>query len=130
MLTSCSDSLFPADMGEAPVALDSRDVVGDTPLHVMLWRNNTFAILSFIEAGADVNAVGDMSETPLHIAVRKQNAAVVEAMLKAGASKSVVSEFGKSPKEMADKLGGDIRRLFAKQSTVRTTGPTKIRLTP
>ncbi len=114
MLASCSDSLFPAEMGEAPVALDSCDAVGDTPLHVMLWRDNTYAILSFIEAGADVNAVGDMSETPLHVAVRKQNATVIEAMLNAGASTSAVSEFGKSPKEMADALGGDIQRMFAK----------------
>ena len=114
MLASCSDSLFPAEMGEAPVALDSCDVVGDTPLHVMLWRDNTYAILRFIEAGADVNAVGDMSETPLHVAVRKQNATVIEAMLNAGASTPAVSEFGKSPKEMADVLGGDIQRMFAK----------------
>ena len=112
MLASCSDTLFPGDLGAAPVTLDSRDVDGDTPLHVMLWRNNTYAVLQFIAAGADVNAVGDMSETPLHIALKQQNLAAIEALLKAGADISRVSEFGQSPLELAQELGGDIRRLF------------------
>ncbi|MEM9350014.1 MAG: ankyrin repeat domain-containing protein [Pseudomonadota bacterium] len=100
-------------MGEAPVYLESRGSDGDSPLHVMLWRENTYAVLKFIEAGADVNAVGDMSETPLHIAVRKENLAAVEALLKAGANVSLKSEFGKTPKEHAQSLGGEMARLFA-----------------
>ncbi len=112
MLASCSDTLFPADLGAAPVTLDSRDVDGDTPLHVMLWRNNTYAVLQFIEAGADVNAVGDMSETPLHIALKQRNLAATEALLKAGADSSRVSEFGQSPLDLARELGGDAHRLL------------------
>lgn len=112
MLASCSDTLFPEGMGEADVTLNSRDVDGDTPLHVMLWRNNTYAVLKFIEAGADVNAVGDMSETPLHIALKQQDFAAVEALLNAGADVSGVSEFGQSPRDLADELGGEARRLF------------------
>lgn len=112
MLASCSDTLFPAEMGMAAVTLDSRDVDGDTPLHVMLWRNNTYAVLRFIEAGADVNAVGDMSETPLHVALRQQNLVAVEALLKSGADVSCVDEFGQSPRDLADQVKGDVRRLF------------------
>lgn len=115
MLASCSDSLFPEQMGDAPVGLDSRDVDGDTPLHVMLWRDNTYAALAFIKAGADVNAAGDMSETPLHIAVKKRNGSAIEAMLQAGANTTIVSEFGQSPKDIADGLGGQIARLFVQQ---------------
>jgi len=99
-------------MGEETVTVDSRGVDGDTPLHVMLWRGNTYAVLRLIEAGADVNAVGDMSETPLHIAVKMQSIAAVKAMLGAGADMSLMSEFGQSPRSVADELGGDIRRLF------------------
>lgn len=112
LLASCSDTLFPEAMGDAPVTLESRDVDGDTPLHVMVWRNNSYAVQRFIEAGANVNAVGDMSETPLHVAVREGNVAVVEALLGAGADVSCTSEFGQTPRDLADMAGGSMRRLF------------------
>ncbi|WP_138934252.1 ankyrin repeat domain-containing protein [Roseovarius arcticus] len=115
LLASCSDTFSPAELGSVPVTLDGRDVDGETPLHVMLWRGNTYAVLQFIEAGADINAVGDMAETPLHIAVKQQNSVAIEALLKAGAGMSHVSEFRQSPRELADELGGDIRRLFVNQ---------------
>lgn len=112
ILASCSDTLFPADMGKKPVTIDSRGPDGDTPLHVMLSRKNTYAALQLIEAGADVNAVGDMSETPLHLAVRQQNLRVVEALLQRGADTTCMSEFDQSPKDLAKELGGDVARLF------------------
>jgi len=112
ILASCSDTIFPDKMGNAPVFVDSRDVDGDTPLHVMLWRNDTYAVLRLIEAGADVNAIGDMSETPLHLAVRKQDLKAVEALLEAGANVTLSSEFGDTPIGLARALGGDMRRLF------------------
>ena len=112
ILASCSDSLFPAEMGDAEVRIDRRDVEGDTPLHVMVWRGDTYAALLLIEAGADVNAVGDMSETPLHVAVSKENERVVEALLNAGANPNLVSEFGKTPRDLADERGRDLKRCF------------------
>ncbi|MEM9395314.1 MAG: ankyrin repeat domain-containing protein [Pseudomonadota bacterium] len=112
ILASCSETLFPAELGAARVTLDSRSSDGDTPLHDALWRDDTYAVLRFIEAGADVNAQGNMLETPLHIAVRKKNLAVVEALLSAGADVSIMSEFGQSPKSLAEAEGGSLRRLF------------------
>lgn len=78
----------------------------------MLWWRNTYGALLLIEAGADVNAVGDMSETPLHVAVSQENIKVVEALLKSGANPTAKSEFGKSPKEIAVELGGEMQRCF------------------
>jgi ankyrin repeat protein len=112
ILASCSDTLFPAEMGKATVTLNSRDVEGDTPLHVMLWRENTYGALLMIAEGADVNAVGDMSETPLHSAVRRADVQVVAALLKAGANPAVVSEFGQTPKDMAKEIGGAVLDCF------------------
>ncbi|WP_208349491.1 ankyrin repeat domain-containing protein [Pseudaestuariivita rosea] len=112
ILASCSDTLFPAEMGNAKVSINSRDCDGDTPLHVMLWRNDTYAALELIRSGADIDAVGDMSETPLHVALRKQNVAVIQALLDAGADVSLVSEFGQSPASLAAGLKGQIKRLF------------------
>ena len=112
ILASCSDTLYPAEMGAAPVSLNSRDCDGDTPLHVMLWRDDLYAVKLLIEAGADVNAVGDMSETPLHVAFRKQNLNAVKALLAAGAKETYMSEFGQSPWDMAQELSGGFRKAF------------------
>lgn len=112
ILDSCSDALFPAELGRATVTVHSKGCDGDTALHVMLRRKNTYAALLLIEAGADVNAVGDMSETPLHIAVKKQDVVAVKALISAGANLSLVSEFGHSPMNIAKEQGGEILRLF------------------
>lgn len=101
------------ELGKAEVTVLSRSIDGETPLHVMLWRQNTSGALMLIAAGADVNAVGDMSETPLHVAVRKGNLTVVEALLTAGAKTSAVSEFDQTPRSLACAAGGDMARLFA-----------------
>lgn len=112
ILASCSDTLFPAECGNAPVTPDSRGADGDTPLHVMVWRGNTHARQCLVDAGADVNAVGDMSETPLHVALRQANLAAVESLLRAGADTGRVSEFGQTPCDLALALGGEFRRLL------------------
>ena len=52
ILASCSDTLFPAEMGKAVVKIDSQDCDGDTPLHVMLWRDDTYGAKCLIDAGA------------------------------------------------------------------------------
>ena len=70
VLRSKSDNLFPAELGEAPVYIDSTDCDGDTPLHVLIWRGDTDGALLLIKHGAPINAIGDMGETPLHIAIR------------------------------------------------------------
>lgn len=38
VLQSVSDVMYPADLGDAPVRLDSRSTDGDTALHVVIWR--------------------------------------------------------------------------------------------
>lgn len=70
ILAATSDILYPEDLGKRRVTIDSADRNGDTPLHVMVWRKDRYAVSLLIEKGADVNAIGDMSETPLHIAIR------------------------------------------------------------
>lgn len=115
ILASCSDTLFPAEMGKAPVTVDSRDVDGDTPLHVMVRRGDAYAVRQLIEAGADVQAVGDMSETPLHIALRLPDLTIAAALLAAGASVTPISEFGQSPQDIATERGGDALKLVKRR---------------
>jgi uncharacterized protein len=102
LLRSVSDALFPADLGDAPVSVNSRGMDDDTPLHVLAWRDDTAGAAMLIAGGADVNAIGDMGETPLHVAVRRQNREMTRLLLTAGADENIRSEFGQTAREMAE----------------------------
>ncbi len=108
VLKTASDRIFPAEIGEAKVNINSRSRDGDTPLHVFIWGGETEKALFLIENGADVNAVGDMGETPLHAALHKGNRPTITALLDAGARTDIVSEFGKSPWDLAILKGIDL----------------------
>ena len=111
-MQSTSDCIFPAQLGEATVHLDSTDPDGDTALHVLIRRGDTKGALLLIENGAPINALGDMGETPLHVAISSGNRSVIRALLKAGAETDRVSEFGETPQQKAAKRG--IRLLRSK----------------
>jgi uncharacterized protein len=112
LLRSLSDVMFPAEPDTA-VLLDSVGYDGDSPLHVVAWRNDLEAVELLISAGANVNAPGEMNETPLHVAVHQGNARMVRAMLLAGAQVDLRSEFGETPMEDAIGQGGEMAALFA-----------------
>lgn len=112
VLQSVSDALFPADMGHARIEVASRDVYGDTPLHVVVWRNDEYAAKLLLEAGADPNAIGDIGETPLHVAVRARSIGLVRLLLSSGANPNIRCEFGDSASERADAIGGELAREF------------------
>ncbi|MGH1460439.1 MAG: ankyrin repeat domain-containing protein [Neptuniibacter sp.] len=116
ILASTSDTLFPAELGEKPVTIESTDCDGDTPLHVMVWRNDRYAVDALIEAGANIDAIGDMTQTPLHIAVGKEDLYIIEELLKAGAKTNIRSEFNETAYERALKKGGEIVKLFSQYS--------------
>jgi uncharacterized protein len=112
MLQSTSDTLFPDAMGTQVVTLASKDADGDTPLHVMTWRGDRVAVRAFIDAGANIDAVGDMGQTPLHVAVMKEDESLAEMFLLAGANPHLQSEFGDTPLELARKKSRGMQRLF------------------
>ncbi|MCF8130830.1 MAG: ankyrin repeat domain-containing protein [Deltaproteobacteria bacterium] len=105
VLQSSSERLFPAEMGEKKVYLDSKGSDGDTALHVFIWSNETEKAIFLIENGADINAIGDMGETPLHAALHRKNMAVIKALLNAHARTDISSEFGKTARDMALEKG-------------------------
>lgn len=105
ILQSTSDALFPAKLGEARVSIGSTGPDGDTPLHVLIWRDDTEGALLLIEHGAPLDAAGDMGETPLHAAIGRKNLAVIRALVAAGARVDIVSEFGQTAREKARACG-------------------------
>jgi ankyrin repeat protein len=112
ILRSVSDVLFPSGLGEREVRLDSRGSDGDTPLHVLAWRKDLDGIQALIQAGADVNAIGDMGETPFHVAMHDEFPGAIELFIKAGANPDIVSEFGQTPRSLALAIGGATAETF------------------
>jgi ankyrin repeat protein len=114
VLQSTSEVLFPADMGKRHVSVTSADCDGDTPLHVMAWRKDREAIALLINAGADVNAIGDMGETPLHVAIAQMDEGSIRMLLDAGARTDIRSEFNETPLEKAQAKGARVAKLLRK----------------
>lgn len=118
-LQSTSLTLFPEQDGRAKVSVDSVDVCGDTPLHVLLQRGNDYGCRALVEAGADVNAVGDLGYTPLHIAVMNGNENMIALLLAAGARADLPCEFGETAMAMAERNDPSLARALRRTSVRR-----------
>tara|TARA_B110001454_G_scaffold218046_1_gene244898 strand:- start:2984 stop:3322 length:339 start_codon:yes stop_codon:yes gene_type:complete len=103
VLESVSDIMFPDNNGNVAITVSSRDASGDTPLHKLLWKNDTEGAIILIEAEADINAIGEMGETPLHIAISQNNETMVKHLLRAGANLDIRSHFGNTARELLEK---------------------------
>jgi uncharacterized protein len=93
-------ALFPAGTSEE-ISVFSRDCDGDSPLHKAALWGDRHAIELLVDAGADVDAEGDMKCTPLDYAVMSNHVLAAEKLLDLGASPAHKSEFGSSPRDRA-----------------------------
>ena len=101
ILSDAACVLFPAHEESPPMTVVSQNSMGDTPLHVFLWRGDDYAARILISAGANVDATGEMAETPLHVAARKATSETIALLLAAGANETLLSEFGETPYQLA-----------------------------
>jgi ankyrin repeat protein len=78
-----------------PNAINTRDELGNQPLHDACWAKHLAVVHLLIRSGADVNARGDFGETPLHYAVRDDGAesnAIVALLVESGADTEAKDE--------------------------------------
>lgn len=105
ILERLSDRMFPAELGEKPVTIHSREADGDGVLHNLLYGREHYPVRALIEAGADVNLIGNVGYTPLHVAAWRNHPEAVEVLLAAGADPGVPCEAGKTPLDIAEENG-------------------------
>jgi ankyrin repeat protein len=79
--------------------LDYEDADGDRLLHVAALRGDLPTVKRLLDAGENVNAVGDMGLTPAHYAAGQQHKEIFDLLTRHGADLTVVDEFGKTPPE-------------------------------
>ena len=114
VLQSVGEWLYPDRLVPQKIHLHSRATDGDTPLHATLYRDDDYGARLLIEAGADIDAVGNKGYTPLHAAVFEGNAALVEALLAAGAGQLVRCQDGKRARDLVSEGDKEIARLFSR----------------
>jgi uncharacterized protein len=85
----------------------------DCPLHIAARHAALEDAEILIEAGAKIDAPGDLGLTPLHYAAMRGDLSMVSLLLKAGAPLSARNDFGETPLRVAE-LGshGDVANLL------------------
>ena len=101
ILERLSERMFPAEMRQAKVTIDSRGADGDGVLHCLLYSSERYPALALIQAGTDVNAVGDLGYVPLHVSAFRNDAEMIQKLLGAGADPRAKCEAGKTPLDTA-----------------------------
>lgn len=114
ILQSTSETLFPDKMGKVKISVDTKDCCNDTPLHILTHRGNDYGCQLIIEAGADVNAIGDLGYTPLHYAVMTDNDKMIALLLKYGADPIIACEFGETPIDIAKRQSPSALKALCK----------------
>jgi orotate phosphoribosyltransferase len=102
-----------------PISAAARAGNGDTPLHAAIWAADDEAARELIEAGADVNAVGEDGYTPIHAAIARSNVALARRLTERGASWDAVNAFACSVRDAARRSDDpEVRALLEQEELV------------
>ncbi len=86
---------------------------GDTALHLVCHWGDIEAAKILLEAGANVNEVGDLGMTPIFSAIMSDNPELVLLLINSGANIDHVNEMGRTPRQFALNLNAvNVMPLF------------------
>ncbi len=105
ILNDCLDTPSWGDLQE--IKIDSINFYGNTPLHTVCTWGELPLVETLVEAGADVNFVGEHGNTPIYSAIVGESIDVVEYLIKKGARKNVKNEWGASPYSYASNVNAN-----------------------
>ena len=92
---------IPDFMGVDIVDVHSRSRYGDQSLHMACVSGNIEEVITFLDAGADINAIGEDGYTPLQYATEHNHVELVKLLLEKGADKTIKSSEGETALDMA-----------------------------
>ncbi|CAM3798117.1 ankyrin repeat domain-containing protein [Parendozoicomonas haliclonae] len=93
----------PDFFGHTINSVNYRNGYGDTPLHILGNWGDCDSIKALIEAGANINAIGEAGFTPLHCASEQNHPEAISLLIAYGA-KSLSDENGLTPLKLAELL--------------------------
>ena len=76
---------------------EGRNMLGETPLHVMVREGRLDCAVSLLRRGAEVNAMDNAGNTALHLAVKMANLALIKAVLVFGADWTLMNRERDTP---------------------------------
>src|SRR5215469_4252766 len=112
-LKSASEVMFPHRRPRV-IDVNAKASDGDTPLHVAAIRGDREGARLLVEAGANVDALGDMSCTPLYYAVSHRHPEVARLLLEYGADPHLLNELGSSAMLRAQDGDPELLRIVKK----------------
>ena len=89
----------------APGALDARDRLGRSALHLAAFSGQVAAVQMLLNSGAHASVGARDDVTPLHFACQKGHVEVVKALLAGGAGPNARTRKGQTPLHMAAQCG-------------------------
>jgi cytohesin len=104
-LKRAAETLFPDGQVPKDYSIHSKASDDDTPLHTAALWGDRHAIELILNAGAHIDAEGDMGCTPLYYAVMQDNLLAAEFLLKSGADPDAMTELDFSPRTLARHKG-------------------------
>lgn len=92
-------------MDPGTIDVHTKDTEGETAMHKASCWGDLRAVKVLLDAGSDIDALGDMDCTPLYFAVMLGFSDVADYLLEKGANPDARSEFGDTPRELAKEKG-------------------------
>jgi ankyrin repeat protein len=87
---------------------NTTDSMGETALHAACTWGDPRAVRLLVEAGAEVDKLGEMKCTPLYLAIMLGRSDIAEYLVRRGANADIRSDFGDTPRERAQANGMSI----------------------